>query len=193
MDFTPRRRTYVAKERPVSGVEGFTYATVPEWIVDAAVSDRAVRLFAVLTRYVGANDTAWPSRRLLADRLRCSPDSIDRAVAELVLCGAITARGRLNEATGARTSSEYWLWPKSPTLPHPRRGVAAPLPTPLAAPVRQQEVTLDLMKVSEVPNAQKSASESEPLPFEQGIGVMRSALAQSRSTDNKEDQCRQPR
>jgi hypothetical protein len=66
----------------------------PEWVLDAAVSDRAVRLFAVLNRYAGTNETAWPSRKTLAERLGCSVDSVDRALAELVAIDAVSIEER---------------------------------------------------------------------------------------------------
>lgn len=57
------------------------FAIVPERLLDAAVSDAAVRLYAVLLRSVadllGADVT---SRRLLAARLQRSTDSVDRAM-----------------------------------------------------------------------------------------------------------------
>ena len=82
------------------------FAMVPEWILDAEVSDRAVRLYAVLARYADGSGRAWPGRALLAKRVRCSKDSIDRAMAELVAVGAITKRGRVS-ADGDQTSNLY--------------------------------------------------------------------------------------
>lgn len=65
------------------------FAMVPEWLLDAAVSDRAIRLYAVLARYGGADGGAYPLRRTLAERLGCSTASIARALRELVDVGAI--------------------------------------------------------------------------------------------------------
>ncbi len=62
---------------------------VPEWLLDADVSDRAVRLWAILDRYAGSNGAAFPSRSTLAKRLRCSVDTIDRSLADLEAVGAL--------------------------------------------------------------------------------------------------------
>jgi hypothetical protein len=77
------------------------FAIVPEWIIDADISDAAYRLYSVLLRYGQSSGTRMPSRALLARRLRKrSTDSVDRALKELVLIGAIVVerrrRGREN-------------------------------------------------------------------------------------------------
>ncbi len=66
------------------------FAPVPEWVLDAAVSDCAVRLFAVLLRYGQTSGARMPSRATLARRLRkASTDTVDRAMRELVALGAV--------------------------------------------------------------------------------------------------------
>jgi len=67
------------------------FAMIDEWLLDLDISDRAVRLYAVLSRYAD-NDThkAYPSRDTLAKRLRCSTKSVDRAAQELVDFGVMT-------------------------------------------------------------------------------------------------------
>jgi DNA-binding transcriptional MocR family regulator len=79
-------------ERPTLRKEPF--AMVPEWVLDLPVSDRAIRLYAVLGRYTNRAGQCWPSRETLARRLRCSPSSVDRAVKELVDAGALRVRQR---------------------------------------------------------------------------------------------------
>lgn len=75
--------------------DGPKFAMTPEWILDADVCDRATRLWAVLHRYADQNTAkARPSRGLLAHRLHCSMDSIDRAVKELVAIGAMSVHRR---------------------------------------------------------------------------------------------------
>lgn len=81
---------------------------VPEWLLDADVSDRAVRLYAVLGRYADQQLRSWPSRRKLAGRLRCSVDTLDRAVRELTDAEALNVIPRYDEA-GDRTSNLYVL------------------------------------------------------------------------------------
>ena len=79
----------VVGERGVLTVDDF-FAPVPEWVLDAAVSDCAVRLFAVLLRYGQTSGARMPSRATLARRLRkASTDTVDRAMRELVALGAV--------------------------------------------------------------------------------------------------------
>ena len=75
------------------------FAIIDEWLLDLDISDRAVRLYAVLARYAD-NDThkAYPSRDTLADRLRCSTKSVDRAAQELLDAGAMTKQHRHNSS-----------------------------------------------------------------------------------------------
>jgi len=92
------------------GVEGFIYTTIPEWILDADISPYAVRLFGVLSRYVGSNEAAWPSRKLLAERMHCNIKTVDSSIKELVELGAISTTKRKRE-DGSYTSNFYYLWP----------------------------------------------------------------------------------
>jgi hypothetical protein len=73
------------------------FSIVPEWVLDAGLSDRAVRVYALIARYAD-NDTlqAFPARETLADRALCSVKSIDRAVRELVAAGALRKAHRRN-------------------------------------------------------------------------------------------------
>lgn len=84
------------------------WSVVPEWVLDAEVSDRAVRLYGVLGRYADTDGSAHPSRKVLAGRLRCSVDSIDRATKELEAIGALRVVPRYDDV-GDRTSNEYVL------------------------------------------------------------------------------------
>lgn len=81
------------------------FAIVPEWLLDADVSDRAVRVFGVLSRYADRRGTAHPSRTTLATRCRCSTDSIDRALKELEECGAVKVNRRIEN--GSYSTNEY--------------------------------------------------------------------------------------
>lgn len=83
------------------------FALVPEWLLDAEVSAQAIRLYAVLSRYADQEGRSYPSRKLLADRLQVkAKDTVDRALKELTEVGAVTVRGRADEA-GDQTSNEY--------------------------------------------------------------------------------------
>tara|TARA_Y100001963_G_scaffold147955_1_gene225011 strand:- start:479 stop:913 length:435 start_codon:yes stop_codon:yes gene_type:complete len=94
------------------------FATVPEWILFGELSDRAVRLFAVLQRHDGEQG-AFPSRKRLATILACSLDSVDRAVKELEQQNIVIRHSRFNES-GGRRSNLYEL----------RLGLAAPMRPP---------------------------------------------------------------
>jgi hypothetical protein len=89
------------------GAEGY-FAIVPEWVLDADISDRAVRLYGVLRRYADQQGRAFPSRRTLADRLHVAdPKVVDRALADLVQIGAVVVE-RTGGAPGqAWTANRY--------------------------------------------------------------------------------------
>lgn len=89
---------------------GYTFGRVPTWLLDAAVSDRAIRLFALLTRYADREGRGFPGRRALAERLRCSVDSVDRALRELVGAGAVRIEERWDvDGDGGRLTNDYHL------------------------------------------------------------------------------------
>jgi len=75
------------------------FSIIPEWILTAKISDKAVRLYGVLARFAD-NQTreAFPSRETLAERMGCSAKSIDRAAVELIEIGAMTKRQRHNSS-----------------------------------------------------------------------------------------------
>lgn len=89
------------------------WAVVPEWLLDADVSDRAVRLYAVLARYAdNSTREAYPNKRTLRRRLRCSDDSVSRARAELVDAGALIVTPRYEESedgAGRRQTSNHYV------------------------------------------------------------------------------------
>src|SRR4051794_7006914 len=71
------------------------FAIVPEWVLDADISDASLRLYAVLLRYGQTSGNRMPGRRLLASRLhKRSRDSVDRALKELVGIGAVVVQHR---------------------------------------------------------------------------------------------------
>ena len=116
-------------------VFGNQYAVIPEWVLYSSLSDRAIRLYAVLGRYVGSHDKGWPSRASLGKRINCSTSSIDRAVTELEEFGAIRVEER-RRPNGSRTSSYFYLLP-NPTSdvrvePNITRdeGASSPVTTP---------------------------------------------------------------
>lgn len=71
------------------------FAIVPEWIIDADISDSAYRLYSILLRYGQTSGKRMPGRALLAQRLRKrSKDTVDRAMIELVAIGAVRVERR---------------------------------------------------------------------------------------------------
>ncbi len=71
------------------------FAIVPEWVIDAQISDCAFRLYAVLLRYGQTSGQRMPGRALLAKRLhKASKDTVDRALKELVGIGAVVIERR---------------------------------------------------------------------------------------------------
>jgi hypothetical protein len=75
------------------------FAIIDEWVLDLDISDRALRLYAILMRYAD-KDThkAFPSRKTLAGRLRCSAASVDRASMELIEAGLLSKEQRHNNS-----------------------------------------------------------------------------------------------
>lgn len=71
------------------------FVIIPEWLLRMDLSHGAVRLYAELATFADyKTGDAWPSRSLLASRLKCSRDTIDRFAKELVSARAITVRRR---------------------------------------------------------------------------------------------------
>ena len=82
------------------------FSIVPAWLLDSEVSDKAVRLYAVLAGYANAETgQAYPGRKLLSKRLDCSTKTVDRAVIELISLGAIKKQQRVKD--GHYQSSLY--------------------------------------------------------------------------------------
>lgn len=80
------------------------FAIIPEWIIVAPISPTAVRTFALLQRYANNHNTCWPSRTTLASRMRCSTDTVDRALKELVKIDALTIQPRITIAGQPQTN-----------------------------------------------------------------------------------------
>lgn len=86
----------------------FTFSIIPEWVLDhEELSHGAVRLYGILARYSDADGLSWASRTTLANRLRCTPITIDRWAAELVKAKALTIKRRKGENTNNNLTN---LW-----------------------------------------------------------------------------------
>jgi len=112
------------------------FATIPEWLLEADVSDRAVRLYGILVRHADKQGKSFPSYRRLSERLHCSERSVMRAVQELVDVHALQVQGRRRPEDGGQTSNRYVLMPGGVTPVS--GGGAMPDPTPVT-PVTPQE------------------------------------------------------
>ncbi len=101
------------------------FSIVPEWVLYSDISDKALRLYAILARYAD-NDTlqAFPSRALLAERANCSSKSVDRAVEELVGIGAIKKQQRVKD--GVYQSSLFTVI-RARVVSHMTLGVVSPV------------------------------------------------------------------
>jgi hypothetical protein len=91
------------------------FAIVPEWVVDAQLSDKAFRLYTILAVHADFNSGhSTPGRKLLAERMGCSIDTVDRAKKELVRVGALTVKPRTTPR-GDPTSNVYVLHREPPS------------------------------------------------------------------------------
>lgn len=147
-------------EFDVSVEDGGYFAIIPEWVVYEAISDRAVRLYAVLRRHANTRLMSRPTRVTLADKMRTSLSSIDRALRELEAVGAVTIRHRWTDARGnyvfvkdaehQTPAPSAYLLHNTPAVVKTKGGrvtrdytplvtsehtVASPVTTPLSSPV----------------------------------------------------------
>lgn len=149
-------------------IHGEPFSVLPEWVLDADISDRALRLYAVLARYVNRQGRAFPGRPRLAERLRCSVDSVDRAMVELVDLGAVVKRPRVRD-NGTLTSNSYWLRRDQPGAEEaevaapPRPGVAAPPRPPSRTPAAGRNENQRTRASREHSSAPPEPSVPEPL------------------------------
>jgi hypothetical protein len=95
------------------------FSIIPEWIMDADISDRAVRVYTLLARYAD-NETlqAFPSRDTLAKRARCNIKAITKAIDELVSIGAVIKEHR--KQGDSYQSNLYTLKRVGPNMTPPR-------------------------------------------------------------------------
>jgi hypothetical protein len=133
-----------------------SFSVIPEWILDAEISDRAIRLFAVLGRYADRNGQAMPGRKTLAERLKCSLSSLDRALEELRDIGALSWENRRHDDRSL-ASNEYILHPAP-------AGVASPVKVPTVTGEGRGSVTGDAIKNENQELTREPPLES-PLPM----------------------------
>lgn len=114
------------------------FAIVPEWILYADISPQAIRLYGVLNRHADKIGRCHPSRSTLADIMRVTAKTVDRAMDELERIGAVTISKRFTNR-GDQTSNQYTLQvvPKGAT--QMSMGVDTDDETPLDTDVPQNE------------------------------------------------------
>lgn len=81
------------------------FAIVPEWLIRSSLSDRAIRVYAVISVVWAdrSDHDCWPSRRVIAETLGVSTSKIDRSLSELRRFGAIDIEPRF-DAHGQTTN-----------------------------------------------------------------------------------------
>jgi hypothetical protein len=148
---------------------GYTFGRVPTWLLDAAVSDRGIRLFALLTRYADREGRGFPGRRALAERLRCSVDSVDRALRELVDARAVRIEERWDvDGDGGRLTNDHHLLEHRDEDPG-RTDAVLPSRTGAAPPGRTDAT--DLRRTSAAAPAARVRPQREREPEEREPGV----------------------
>lgn len=101
------------------------FGIIPVWVLEADISDRAARVYGILARYAGAEGSStWQGKNKLAETMRCSRTSIDRAISELTAIGAVTYEERYAK-NGAQLENGYVVH----ACPSPPPSEAHPLPT----------------------------------------------------------------
>ncbi len=85
------------------------YARIPEWLIEKA-GPRALQCYAVLMCFYADKESgkAFPSRRTIAQRMRCSEGTVDTALDELKRLGAVHVEPQIY-ANGASGANIYWV------------------------------------------------------------------------------------
>lgn len=112
------------------------FAPVPMWVAELPISDRALRLYTILAGLRDYHtDQASFGRKLLAEKLHCSLDSLDRAKAELEEHAAISVKRGSNGTGRARNVYTVHRIPaasRSPAATQDRIPAATPSRSPAA-------------------------------------------------------------
>jgi hypothetical protein len=147
-------------------VEEPWFAIVPEWVIDAAVSDGAFRLYSLLLRYGNGAGSRMPSRQTLTRRLRCSVDAIDRAMRQLTEASIVRVEHRrsreqvLSNRYHVRTTPPAGTFQEGGrrTTAQPRdpyRQTPSPSHRSRSAPTPVEETDHDLLEACGITNLDK--------------------------------------
>jgi hypothetical protein len=84
---------------------------LPQWLEERPeVSEKAKKLYAYLTYFAGGKGYAWPSFKVLADKLHCSRRHVVRLVQELSAQRLITVTNVSNPKRGHCANYYRFLW-----------------------------------------------------------------------------------
>jgi len=89
------------------------FSMIPEWVLDAEISAKSVRLYCVLQRYANSHGVCFPSRATLAERCKCSLRTVDQAVDELQAIGALMVK-KVRSDRGDWANNEYTVVTSDP-------------------------------------------------------------------------------
>ena len=149
-------------------VYGERFAVVPESVLFAPISDRAMRLWSILARYADPEGHAHPGRRLLSEKLACSLTTLDRAITELKDAGLLAVVPRFTKE-GDQTSNDYRL------ISGPPLTTVAATPSPLVGtkgnPSEVDAGTTYLPAAQEIVN--QWWEEQDPKPSQKYIAIVR--------------------
>ena len=151
------------------------FSIIPEWVLDAEISDRAIRLYSILARYAD-NDTlqAFPSRETLARRAHCHIKSVDRAIQELIDIGAVL---KAHRRSGESYQSNLYTLKRVATAVSPGRDKAVQGVGTPQSPGRDTSVHLTRTTELEPNNLTSSFNEFwELYPRKMGKGEARGSF-----------------
>jgi hypothetical protein len=165
-------------------VEEPRFAIVPEWVIDAAVSDCAFRLYSLLLRYGNGSGCRMPSRQTLARRLRRSLDAVDRAMRQLTEAGIVRVEHRrsgeqfLSNRYHVRTTAPAGVVAAdgggrtSATTPEPprtggRRSATTPGRTSAARVAAEVRPNIEILTDNPPPPTPSHRGRSAPAPVEE--------------------------
>jgi len=170
------------------------FSMVPAWLLERRISDKALRLYAVLAGYADSETGhAYPGRTLLSRRMDCSVKTVDRAVQELLETGAIKKQQRVKD--GHYQSSLYTVVRIDPaqgvTRPHVKDD-ATPChtrPDPVS-PVTHRTITTELEPIELEPHndiVQAFNEFWEIYPRKQGKGKAKEAFIKATKVAHVDD------
>jgi hypothetical protein len=109
------------------------FAMIPESLIFSGLSDKALRMYAALSRYADKGGTAYPARATLAERMQWSESTVDRALRDLVKAGLLRVTLRVKNVAGeVREGKQGAGWEPTSSLYQlvtPASPVTAPSPT----------------------------------------------------------------